>query len=133
MARSVKFTKVEGLADLADAVEKLKGKVSGDEVRRVLMRGAFVIRDEAKARVPVDTGKLKESIIATYGKKDPDDLNVLVGVKYGKGGAPHAHLVEFGTSKMQPRRFFRPAVTAKKNETGEIIAEGLRKLIEGKK
>lgn len=133
MARSVKFTKVEGLAEFADAVEKLKGKVSGEDVRKVLMRGAFVIRDEAKARVPVDTGKLKESIIATYGKKDPDDLNVLVGVKYGKGGAPHAHLVEFGTSKMPPRPFFRPAVSSKKTEAGEKIAEGLKKLIEVKK
>lgn len=133
MARSVKFTKVEGLDDLAKAVEKLKGRVSGKEVQNVLLSGAFVIRDEAKARVPVDTGRLRDNIIATKGKPKGEGLDVLVGVRYGKGGGNQAHIIEHGSSKIAPRPFFRPAVSAKKTEAGEKIAEGLKKLIEDKK
>jgi len=133
MARSVKFTRVEGLDDLAKAVEELKGRVSGKEVQDILLSGAFVIRDEARARVPVDTGRLRENIIATRGKPKGDETDVLVGVKYGKDGAPHAHLVEFGSSVQFPKPFFRPAVAAKKAEAGKKIAEGLKKLIEEKK
>jgi len=132
MARSVNLTKVEGLKGLAQAVEALKDRVKSKEVQDILLAGAFVIRDEARANVPVDTGLLKSNIIATRGKPKGDSTDVLVGVKYGKGGGNHAALVEFGTSKMQPQPFFRPAVNAKKTEAGEIIAEGLKNLIEEK-
>lgn len=132
MARSVKFTKVEGLDDLAKAVESLKDRVASDEVKNILLAGAWVIRDEARALVPVRTGLLKENIIATRGKKQSEQLDVLVGVRYGKGGGNVAHIIEFGSSKMEAQPFFRPAVAAKKNEAGEIIAAALKKLIEEK-
>lgn len=132
MARTLR-TKVEGLDELVKAVEALEKKVSGKEVQDVLLSGAFLIRDEARARVPVDTGLLRSNIIATRGKPKSDDgTDVLVGVRYGKGGGNTAHFSEFGTTKEAARPWFRPAVSAKKTEAGEKIAEGLKKLIEEK-
>lgn len=135
MARSLNLTKVEGIPELAKAIEKLQKKVSGDEVRKVLMAGAMEIRDEARERAPEDTGRLKRNVIATYGKNrvsPKDEIDVLVGVKYGKDGGNHAHLIEFGTSKMPAQPFFRPAVQSKKSDVAEIITDGLKNIIEEK-
>lgn len=65
---------------------------------------------------PVRTGNLKRSIIISdkangaMAAEGEDVVTVYLGASYKKGArGRHAHLLEFGTVKMQPRPFLRPA------------------------
>lgn len=75
-----------------------------DEIERrlniALQRTGFNMERYAKQVCPVDTGKLRSSI-----RTEAGDMKVTIGtnVKY----APH---VEYGTHKMRPQPFLRPAV-----------------------
>jgi len=92
--------------------------------------GAKVIADDAKARVPVRTGLLRKSIapvkkskrytkqghvsyLVTARKKTKFRVAGRIGNQAvqirATGYAFYAHMVEFGTVKMPPRPFMRPA------------------------
>ena len=82
--------------------------------RAALKEVAKFIRKDAKRRVPVNEGTLKKNI-GTWVKKKNASLQI--GVYSAKNAkrkklkvAYHAHLIEFGTVKMQARPFIRPSV-----------------------
>ena len=52
-----------GLADLQADFTKLAKSQSTKALRRATLAGAKVIRDEARARAPKKTGKLKRNIV----------------------------------------------------------------------
>lgn len=63
---------------------------------------------------PKRSGNLARSIIisdtAKGAAKNPDAVTMYLGASYRKGArGRHAHLLEFGTVKMAPRPFLRPA------------------------
>ncbi len=112
------------------ALEKLPGVIQQKVVVGATRAAAKVVAEEAKERVPVDTGLLKKSIGVAKAKKSDTKTNhikfyvvpkskilltskVSVGGKTGKlkakVNAYYAHMVEFGTSKMAARPFLRPA------------------------
>ena len=64
--------------------------------RSMAVAAGKVIRDEAKVRAPVESGRLRESIYLAYqdGKSTPD--RVVYRVSWNSKTAPHGHLVEFG-------------------------------------
>ncbi len=129
MARTVKPMTVD-TRQFVKSIEALKDRVSGKDTRRVLMRAAIVMRDEARNRAPVDTGLLRESIIASYGNPNrSDEVSVFFGPDYRRGGSG-AHFSEIGTSKEPARPWLRPAIAAKKKEAAQIIEEGLKDIIE---
>ena len=122
---------------------------STSEVKKVWMRGAILIRDDAKRRAPIlqsdkhglkwwqRPGALKNAIFAAYGKEDAP--NVLVGVNYRL--APQAHWIEFGTAfrdtrkgaargSSPPHPYMRPALAAQQNNAMDAMAQGYRELIE---
>lgn len=70
-----------------------------ENIQKELLRIAHLIRNEAVIRCPVDTGRLRASIIVS---EEPNKVIVGTNVKY----APH---VEYGTYKMNPQPFMRPA------------------------
>ena len=111
---------------LLEALGGRNGRAVGEEVKRVLMGGALVVRDEAMDLVPVRTGLLKSAIFAAYG--DDRKPDVLVGVNRRR--APHAHLVEYGTVNMQAQPFMRPAITYTRGKVITVVAEGLKKIID---
>lgn len=69
-------------------------------------RGQYRVSDpNAKAGVPVDTGALQASItkdVRWSGKKIIGEVEAGLDLIYAK-------MIEFGTSKMRPRPFMRPA------------------------
>jgi len=132
-------------------------------IQTAIMPAAMIIRDEAKRGVKLGAGRrpsgepreyLRHLIFATKGKRGVPD--VIVGVSAKK--APHAHLVEFGTSahRISPRPpktllfipalmkfvpfirhpgakkkpFLRPAVRASKRRVAAKMEDGLRKLLD---
>lgn len=82
---------IEGLADLLERMQTMtEGDIMGD-VAAGVQQAAMVIRDEARALCPVDTGDLRRSIIAYADQKGTEvHGGVLVGSEYGA-------YVEFGT------------------------------------
>jgi HK97 gp10 family phage protein len=149
-----KAVRLEGLAKLQEQMAGLMefgenggsaNRATGQEVKRIYMGAALLLRDEARSRAPIlksevkghVPGLLKKAIFAAYG--EPTKPSVLVGVNYKI--APHAWLVEFGTSQRSTKSgkstgigpaqpFMRPALTAVRSKCVAIIAEGLRGLIE---
>jgi HK97 gp10 family phage protein len=125
---------IAGLPELFNQLNDLGDAVEEDDVYKVLMHGAFVLRDEAKDLAPYDPKRkkgthLRDAIFATEGdpSKDPRGPNVIAGVN--KKLAPHAGLVERGTSKMPARPYWRPAVNATRPAIAEILAGGIRDII----
>jgi HK97 gp10 family phage protein len=79
------------------------------------------IAADARQRVPVKSGKLKDSIRVTRLKGDPKlNIRVYAGNRL-KDGPFYAHMVEYGTVKMTARPFLRPALNAIKGKLESII------------
>lgn len=91
MTGAVKNT-VARLKRLLSAVEK----IGAEAVHASAGHCADLARDYA----PVDTGELRNSIFASSGGKYVSSVFA---------SAPHAAMVEYGTSKMPPRPFMLPA------------------------
>lgn len=146
---------VETLKNLPKAIV---GK-NGGPVRSALYRAAKKLRDEARARAPYNeegVGKhLRDQIIL---KRDPNPRAIdnaaeryIVAVKYkqkkyannrrnrrtGRVGKTYYQFgdfyywrhLEFGTSKMAPRPFLRPAFEANKDSLSALVRDGLAKAI----
>lgn len=90
---------VKRLDELADKVEVNSKKLQ----KEALKEGA----DEARSRVPVDTGELRDSI-----EEGEDYYNVT---------ASHALPVEFGTFKSPAQPYFRPSV----DKMGKYVEENI--------
>lgn len=88
---------------LDEFLQQLPVKVERNILRSALRAGANVIKDTAKANVPVKTGALRKSLQVTTGSKGS---TVTARLKARGKVAPHAVLVEFGAKphKIKLRR-----------------------------
>lgn len=128
--------KVEGLKEVQKALEELPRATQKNVMKRVLMERAKPIAAMAESMVPVDQGTLKKSI-KVFARSGSEGKKAFA--KAMRGGAsrkqagqaartansaaatqqvvyvsttrqlPHAHMQEFGTSKMAPNPYMRPA------------------------
>ena len=144
---------ITGGRELDAFLQGLPVKVERNILRAALRAGINEFKGEAKQRVPVDEGDLRDSLRVTTSSKRG---TVYAKLKVGGKKAPHAHLVEFGTAAhkikakpqhalafgsvtvrevdhpgAKPRPFFRPAFDAKPaaaiEATGSKIRERLTK------
>lgn len=125
--------KMQGLARLQASLNTLPSQLQESALENASAAGARVIRDEAKRLVRVDTGQLRDSIVVsrTY-KQRGRRVNLRGAVVLGIRGAArfYAHLVEFGSSKLGPRSFMRPALANKAEQALNAIAARLKPEIE---
>jgi HK97 gp10 family phage protein len=141
--------KVEGLRELNKALQELPLQVRGRPLRSATQKAAAVIRNEARARVPVDTGLLKREIITSRSRRQSGEgretysimvkqltkkyadtkanrRNKRVNKKYKvEGLAYYWRFIEFGTSKMAARPFLRKAFETKQREAVEVLRKAL--------
>jgi HK97 gp10 family phage protein len=119
----------ELIADLRKAGAEIK-----EDTRKVLKEMADVVADDARGRVPVDTGSLKNSIKPSVSKRQLE-ASVSAGGNVGGTDTYYAVFVEFGTHKMPARPFLYPSGRAHEQETEErltaVMYEALRKGVEG--
>ena len=91
----------------------------GRDVAQAVRESGERVRDDAKGRAPVRTGKLAGSIgVDTYGDGRSAGMTVVVG--------PSEHyglFVERGTSKMAPEPFMGPAFEAEAPKLEAAIAD----------
>lgn len=123
---------VLGLDKLARNLE-LVGKVpKTKDAKAVYHKAGLVVRRWARYFAPFDSERkkgthLRDAILVSDGPLA--FTNSLVTVRYKRPGAPHAHLLEFGTVKMAARPFMRPAASTARGEVESIIKSEILKLI----
>lgn len=74
------------------------------------------------------TGNLRNSLDVTEIEGSGVNVSLKVGANYARKGN-HAHLIEYGTSKMTARPFIAPVYVSKKREVIEKIKQALRRAI----
>lgn len=75
------------------------------------------MQEEAEDRVPVDTGKLKNSIDFKV-ERDADEIGINLNTDNLED---YWDCVEFGTSKQRPQPFIRPAIDKGMDEIQERL------------
>jgi HK97 gp10 family phage protein len=108
-------------------------------VQPALIKQGNTIAGDMRRFVPVDTGALRDSIAVT----PPDSTTppystpggrfvvpeTSVAVTAGGTKARHAHLVEYGTVKMQPQPFFWPAVRLNRKRAQRNIKAAISRAV----
>lgn len=143
--------RVKGLADLNRFLQQLPAKVEANVLRGALKAGAQVISDAAKANVPVDTGRLRDSIrvsvrlrrgrvIASIKAGGPTKKRIgskkSGGIKVMYDNAYYATWVEYGTAAHKIAAKYAKALVLRPNKRatlgvakrwmrGELIVEGV--------
>lgn len=141
---------------LLKALEQFPKNVQKNIMVGATRAAANVIKNQARANVRVDTGNLRKSIKVVKRKsKNRNEVKFSVspmrdkslnfkGLEKGsygqkvqelknlrKAGGYYAHMLEFGTSKMTAKPFFRPAFESQADEsltaTKKYIAERIPK------
>ena len=121
--------KIKGLDKLLDKTDE---KLLRKPMKNFFNRSAILVQNEARTRVPVDTGRLRNSIsYAVDSSKLPLWAKIGTNVTYGKPG-------EFGTGLLSEapdskrRRYFPPPAALEKwasrrGTTGGAVAMGIFK------
>jgi HK97 gp10 family phage protein len=92
------------------------------KVSAALELGAELVAAEAKTRVPVASGDLKEAIHV-----EPDDGGFLV-VAGDDEDVFYAHFVELGSTQTDPHPFLIPALEARRDEVTALVGAAMRRL-----
>lgn len=92
------------LVRLNREIDKLKKKVR-ESISAGVSLSADAVKKEIRNRAPSDTGELRDSIKTA---KNGTVVSVY-------SDSDHAGFVEFGTSKMAAKPFFRPAIDTSKS------------------
>lgn len=121
---------IHGLKDLERALGDLPQAAGRAVLRRAGIKAISVVISAAKTKVPVDSGKLRDSLkVSTRLSKRQQQVQrkavaqgkASVEIYAGAEALPYAHLVEFGTKNTMPRPFMRPAWDEKKGEVLDLI------------
>lgn len=103
------------------------GEEAVNAIREEMEVMAEKIVQDMKARVPVDTGALRDSIHWTWNKKKTA-IRIVADAKNKKNGVPYARYVEFSPKINRP--FFYPALDAHRDEYHEQLVRALKKALE---
>jgi len=149
---------VKGLDGLLDALKALPPEIAsknGGPARAALAKGARIIRDDARQRVPVDTGAVKANIVMKrdsrpdrFGANERYTIGVRGGaskyantkrnVRKGRAGKEYKtagstyywRFLEFGSEKAPAHPFLRPAFESNQQRALDVIVSTLTKGIE---
>lgn len=139
---------VKGLDELYQRLEQLPVKLERNILRGAFRAGAKVIADEARRRAPVLQsmdprrvfGALAKSVrvMATGTRGGVVKGGVVAGGRssVGRGkdkvqaDAFYAHFVEYGTQKMPPKPFMRPAIDGKTQACVDETARYIKDRVE---
>lgn len=113
--------KIEGLAEVIKVLEELPIKIAKNVLRGATFAGAKYLTDALRARAPVKTGYLRDTLKAVRGKGVDAD-----GVAWGNvHGQFYGRFQEHGTSKMPARPWVRPVLDAERDNIIKAVAEAM--------
>lgn len=123
--------KIEGLKELDAALGKLPEATAKKVLQDVGKKALEPVEKAARLYARYRTGGLKKSVTvstrlaknaASGSTQDRSTVNVYTG---SSKQAPHAHMLEFGTSHSSPRPFLRPAWDQNADKVLEIVKKEL--------
>jgi HK97 gp10 family phage protein len=131
MAKRVRVKKlktyIEGMDEVIKLVQEM-GDAAAGALDEACKSGADLVLSEAKQKVPVDTGTLRDSLILKKSKtKNPNIKSEYYVTK--KSGAEHFAPVELGTSKMKAQPFLRPAIDENKSGIAKKVNDAMLRAI----
>lgn len=129
MALNIKMD-VKGFEQLRQNVSQFQ-KEFDEEMLKAVISGAEIVAEDAKRRVHVRTGKLRDSIGVKVYKAKPGYVNVDAGYIHTKDFGPREDryfvYYELGTSRQKP---FHPLRTAKNSTRNQVKAAIQRPMAE---
>jgi len=122
---------IEGLKELAEKLHAMGPDIARNALKGAVGSAARLIRDEAKATNPDDTGRTDRALYAKLIKEESSAHQATYKVGVRSGGrerrknrdAFYWRFIEFGTSKMPARPFMRPAFEKLKGACVDLIAK----------
>lgn len=111
----------------AAKILKQLGENTVKAARAALTKSADSVVAEAKSRVPVKTGALRDSIQSE--KVNSDKFRITANAKSKKGVA-YGRILEY--SPKSSKAFMKPALDAKKSEVRENIVKAVREAVRKK-
>lgn len=117
---------------LEAALKALEPKVEKKILKKGMRTGMKLIQQAAKEKAPVDTGLTKKGIKVRAAKRSRKGIGIDVTIGEGdyKGETYYAAFLEYGTSKMAPKPFMRPAYDSKKAQAEQITIDEIKKIID---
>jgi len=112
---------IRGITTVVRNIQAIDKKIEAG-ARKARLRAAYEVEREAVGEVPVDSSRLKNSIMT---QEVGGAVEVGSGVKAGTE-VEYAHYVEFGTSKMAAHPYLQPAVDAAKQKYPKMIIEDVK-------
>lgn len=120
---------VSGLDDMHAAIAALNRELES-ELPGIALAGAEIVEAEVAARAPRRTGALVSSLDAEAELRRGAASAVVQVDDSAKGGGEHyAIFIEYGTSRMAARPFFRPGVEAAKPKVEAALVAGIQNVI----
>lgn len=110
--------RLEGIPELREKLNQLDSDMKRN-VQDAMRFEAEAMKNTARARCPVRTGRLRDSIFAKV-----EEWTVRLGAT-----APYAVFQEFGTRYVRPRRFLSNAVESRVQSLVNRISEAIRQAI----
>ena len=125
------LVRIHGLAELKRDMSRLEGRLQKNLLRGAVAKVAAEIRDDARSRVPKDTGNLRKNIMSRRrrGSRHRVSASVIVrkeGKRGEKRNAVYWRFVEYGTRFVSRRPYIRPAYDAMKNKIDRVMVTFIR-------
>ncbi len=118
--------KLKGVEELFSNLRAIERDIA-NQLESIIKKAAEIIVDEAKKRVPVDTGKLRNSLTVKTLEVKKDQLVIGVGPE-GKD-VYYWFFVEFGSANAEAQPYLRPAFENKKNAVKKEISREIKRLL----
>jgi len=111
---------IDGDKELAEKFKSIGKQVYTQQEQAVMQAGVLVERD-AKINVPVDTGRLRNSIATRISESSSNNISAEVGtnVQYAKS-------VEYCSSKMNAQPYLYPALEYNKQKILKMLAKAFK-------
>ena len=124
--------RVEGVEELIAAIRTADQQIQ-KELNDLISECAEIVFREADSRVPIKSGKSRNTLRIEIGetKKGQFYANVAVGNGTGKEDPFYIVFYELGTSRQPPRPFMRPSFDKSKSKIRKRLIEGLRAILAG--
>lgn len=116
------------------AMDRLAARCTSAELLGVVLQGAIIIEDAWKARVPVRTGRYRDSIhIETLAATAGDfQVAVVTDARNPDDMYPYPFVLEYGSATVAPQPSATPAIEETRDEVMAVMEEALRAIVEGR-
>lgn len=113
---------IDGIPAIEVKIGEISGLFSSPDVKEVYMEAAQAFLDVFRETAPVVTGRFRRSGFIEQGS--PDKPDVLFMIDYSI--CPHAHIVEYGSSRQAPHATIRRATETAAPAVEQVIEDGLK-------